>query len=65
MKHHGTVRSAVMAGLMASCGFAVLAYVLIIVWSFLALMRVTFVILLHPFQALKKTPRDGKGGRDV
>ena len=48
----------------ASCGFAVLQYVLIIVWSFLTLLRVAFVILLHPFQALKKTPRDGKGGRE-
>ena len=51
-----------MASLMASCGFALLTYVLIAVGAFLALLRVAFVILLHPFQALKKTPRDGKGG---
>ena len=54
-----------MAGLMASFGFAVLANVLIVVWSFLTLLRVVLVVLRHPFQALKKTPRDGKGGRDV
>ena len=53
-----------MASLMASCGFALLTYVLIAVGAFLALLRVAFVILLHPFQALKKTPRDGKGGRE-
>ena len=53
-----------MANLMASCGFALLTYVLTAVGAFLALLRVAFVILLHPFQALKKTPRDGKGGRE-
>ena len=53
-----------MASLITSCGFALLTYVLIAVGAFLALLRVAFVILLHPFQALKKTPRDGKGGRD-
>ena len=49
---------------MASCGFALRTYVLIAVGAFLALLRVAFVILAHPFQALKKTPRDGKGGRE-
>ena len=53
-----------MASLMANCGFVLLTYVLIAVGAFLALLRVAFVILLHPFQALKKTPRDGKGGRE-
>ena len=57
-----------MASLMASCSFALFTYVLVAVGAFLALLRVAFVILLHPFQALKKTPRDGKqareGGRD-
>ena len=53
-----------MEGLLASCGFAILTYVLIAVGAFLALLRVAFVILVHPFQALKKTPRDGKGERD-
>ena len=47
---------------MASCGFALRTYVLIAVGAFLALLRVAFVILAHPFQALKKTPRDGKEG---
>ena len=65
VKRHWHAQLVVMAGPMASCGFAVLTYVLIIVCSFLTLLRVIFVILLHPFQALKKTPRDGKGGRDV
>ena len=55
---------AVMANLMASCSFTLLTYVLIAVGAFLALLRVAFVILLHPFQALKKTPRDGKQGRE-
>ena len=55
---------AVMASLMASCSFALLTYVLIAVGAFLALLRVAFVILLHPFQALKRTPRDGKQGRE-
>ena len=49
---------------MASCGFALRTYVLIAVGAFLALLRVAFVILAHPFQALKKTPRDGKEGRE-
>ena len=49
---------------MASCGIALRTHVLIAVGAFLALLRVAFVILAHPFQALKKTPRDGKGGRD-
>ena len=49
---------------MASCGIALRTYVLIAVGAFLALLRVAFVILAHPFQALKKTPRDGKGGTE-
>ena len=53
-----------MEGFLASCGFAILTYVLIAVGAFLALLRVAFVILVHPFQALKKTPRDGNLGRE-
>ena len=45
---------------MASCSFALLSFVLIAVGSFLALLRAAWVILRHPSQALKKTPRDGK-----
>ena len=50
----------IMAGLVASFSFALLSFVFIAVGSFLTLLRAAWEILRHPFQALKKTPRDGE-----
>jgi len=49
-----------MAGLLATCSFVLLSFLLTAVGSFLILLHAAWVILRHPFQALKKTPRDGK-----
>jgi len=49
-----------MAGLLATCSFVLFSFLLTAVGSFLILLHAAWVILRHPFQALKKTPRDGK-----
>ena len=54
-----------MAGLVAKCGFALLSFVFIAFWSLLTLLNVVLVILRHPFQALKKTPRDGEDKHQI
>ena len=45
---------------LATCSFVLLSFLLTAVGSFLILLHAAWVILRHPFQALKRTPRDGK-----
>lgn len=54
-----------MAGFVAKCGVALLSFVFIAFCSLLTLLNVVLVILRHPFQALKKTPRDGEDEHQI